>query len=92
MDNISINLYYLPNEIYHVILNHFQKMYDVRDLIQLGIVSKLFGKLISEIILTIKSLNKNIMKFLKDDQLKMFKGLKILDLSKNKIITNKGLE
>ena len=88
----SFNPYYLPDDVYGVILINFQKMHDIRDLIQLSIVSKLFRDTISKIILTIESLNKNVMKFLKDEQLRMFKGLKILDLSHNEVITNKGIE
>ena len=47
MDIVSINPYYLPDEVYGVILNHFLKFNDVRDLILLGTVSKLFKNIIT---------------------------------------------
>ena len=90
--DIITDYYVLPDEIYGVILDDIQKMYGIRILIQLGTVSKLFSKIINVIVSTIKILDKDIMKFLKDDQLRMFKSLKILDLSNNTVITNKGLE
>ena len=92
MDIIVTDHIVLPDDIYGVIFNDVQTMYGIRALIQLSIVSKLVKKIINDIVLTINELDKNTMKFIRNDQLKMFKNLKVLDLSNNMIITDKGLE
>ena len=92
MEIISVDLYWLPNDVYCEIFRHFLKMHGIRALIRLSILSNIFRKLINDITQTIEVLDKSIIKIIKDDQLKMFKGLKILDLSSNFVITNKGLE
>ena len=84
--------YDIPEEICTVILNYFQKFNCIRSLIQLSSVSSIFRESINKIITTIEILDKDIMRFLKDDQLKMFKNLKILDLSGNKVITGQAIK
>ena len=92
MDNVTTYHYEIPSELCVSILKHHQIKYGIRSLIQLRSVSSIFRDSISKVILTIEELDKDIMKYLKNDQLRMFKNLKTLDLSKNEVITNRGLE
>jgi hypothetical protein len=91
----AVSIETIPYEIIQFILsciNKFNKIQDIRTLNQLRLVSSLFKNNISCIFKTFEFLDDDVMMYLEDKHLKIFCGLNILNLNRNKHITDEGIK